>query len=73
MIAENCTRGTPLLKVKANDLDISNNAMVRYVIRSRDEDAELFVIDSYSGQISVAKQLDRETKDQLNFYVSYYL
>jgi Cadherin domain len=68
-VAENILPGTVILRVTADDLDTGQNALVRYVIKPHDKDSELFSINSHTGHISTAKNLDRELHDELTFQV----
>ncbi|RUS73770.1 hypothetical protein EGW08_018463, partial [Elysia chlorotica] len=56
-VSEDADVNSVLLKVRATDLDIGNNARIRYSILSDDRD---FNIDPEEGTITVRRKLDRE-------------
>lgn len=61
---ENATLGTPILKVSATDLDAGKNGEVEYSINRRQSDREnMFKINPETGEITVNKALDFETKE----------
>lgn len=63
-IPENATVGTAVLKVSATDADSSENGMIEYSINRRQSDKEnMFRIDPETGEITVNKALDFETKE----------
>lgn len=63
-IPENATVGTPVLKVSATDLDTGENGLIEYSINRRQSDKEnMFKIDPETGDITVNKALDFETKE----------
>ncbi|KAM3963659.1 dachsous cadherin-related 1 [Aphomia sociella] len=63
-IPENATVGTPVLKVFATDADAGENGIIEYSINRRQSDKEnMFRIDSETGEITVNKALDFETKE----------
>ncbi|KAK3923329.1 Protein dachsous [Frankliniella fusca] len=63
IVPENATVGTPVLQVFATDADAGENGQVEYAINRRQSDrAAMFKIDSATGQISVNRPLDFETK-----------
>ncbi|KAK5983570.1 hypothetical protein GCK32_004417 [Trichostrongylus colubriformis] len=64
-VDENSPVGTKVLKVKADDADSEHYGRVAYSIKN---DAKLFQIDD-QGVITVAGQLDRETKPYHRFEV----
>ncbi|XP_022814420.1 protein dachsous [Spodoptera litura] len=63
-IPENATVGTPVLKVSATDSDSGENGLIEYSINRRQSDKEnMFKIDPETGEITVNKALDFETKE----------
>ena len=58
-VSEDADVNSVLLKVRATDLDIGNNARIRYSILSDDRD---FNIDPDAGTITVRRKLDREMR-----------
>ncbi|XP_021205801.2 protein dachsous isoform X1 [Bombyx mori] len=63
-IPENATVGTAVLKVSATDSDAGDNGLIEYSINRRQSDKENnFKIDPETGEITVNKALDFETKD----------
>jgi cadherin EGF LAG seven-pass G-type receptor 1 len=54
--------GTPVVVVRANDLDSGENGRVSYSMRSSPSDDSLFSLDSSSGVLTLRSGLDRETK-----------
>ena len=63
-IPENATLGTSVLQVYAYDADSGSNGLVKYSINRRQSDKDqMFRIDSETGQISVNKPLDFESKE----------
>lgn len=64
IIPENATVGTPILKVSAIDVDSGDNGQIEYSINRRQSDKEnMFKIDPITGEITVSKVLDFETKE----------
>ncbi|XP_045768746.1 protein dachsous [Maniola jurtina] len=64
MIPENATVGTAVLKVFAIDSDAGENGLIEYSINRRQSDKEnMFKIDPETGEITVNKALDFETKE----------
>ncbi|CAH0750481.1 unnamed protein product [Diatraea saccharalis] len=63
-IAENATVGTTVLKVSATDADSGENGQIEYSINRRQSDKEnMFKIDPETGEVTVNKVLDFETKE----------
>lgn len=63
-IPENATIGTTVLRVSATDSDAGENGMMEYSINRRQSDKEnMFKIDPRTGEITVNKALDFETKE----------
>ncbi|XP_059055496.1 protein dachsous-like isoform X2 [Achroia grisella] len=63
-VPENATVGTPVMKVFATDADAGENGLIEYSINRRQSDKEnMFKIDPESGEITVNKALDFETKE----------
>ncbi|XP_008170134.1 cadherin-9 isoform X1 [Chrysemys picta bellii] len=62
---ESASLGTPLGRIKANDLDVGENAAIEYSI-SNGDGSDMFDIitdkDTQEGIITIKKQLDFETK-----------
>ncbi|XP_050668610.1 protein dachsous isoform X2 [Leptidea sinapis] len=64
MIPENATVGTTVLKVFATDSDTGENGIIEYSINRRQSDKEnMFKIDPETGEVTVNKALDFETKE----------
>ena len=59
--SQNSEKGTLVFDVNATDADIAENGQVHYVIMHGAEGK--FVINSTTGVIETAGDLDRETKD----------
>ena len=59
-ILENQPSGTTVIKVKATDRDLGQNAVVEFGMESND----LFSIDSKTGLVKALRPLDREEKDR---------
>ncbi|XP_028656704.2 protocadherin Fat 4 [Erpetoichthys calabaricus] len=64
MVAENILPGSGLLSVLASDSDEGVNGEVSYFIHQKK-----FIIDSFSGEISVIEMLDRESSPEHIFIV----
>lgn len=63
-IPENATVGTTVLKVFATDSDSGENGLIEYSINRRQSDKEnMFKIDPETGEITVNKALDFETRE----------
>ncbi|CAN9514583.1 unnamed protein product [Ophioblennius macclurei] len=60
-IEENTLTGTDVIQVFASDADDGTNGQIRFSISGGNTNSD-FRIDSVTGVISVAKQLDRETR-----------
>ncbi|XP_059821083.1 protocadherin Fat 4 [Hypanus sabinus] len=67
-ISENTLSGIDLIQVTAADLDEGTNGQVRYHIASGNLNND-FRLDSVTGVLSVAKQLDRETRPSYSLTV----
>uniref|UniRef100_A0AAV2MHD2 Protocadherin Fat 4 n=1 Tax=Knipowitschia caucasica TaxID=637954 RepID=A0AAV2MHD2_KNICA len=65
-IEENILTGTDIIQVFASDSDEGTNGQIRFSMEGGNSD---FRIDSVTGVISVAKQLDRETKSSYSLVV----
>ncbi|KAJ0050289.1 hypothetical protein NL108_014936 [Boleophthalmus pectinirostris] len=65
-IEENTLTGTDVIQVFASDADEGTNGQIRFSMSGVNAD---FRIDSVTGVISVAKQLDRETKSSYSLVV----
>lgn len=63
-VPENATVGTAVLKVSATDADAGENGEIEYSINRRQSDKEnMFRIDPKTGEVSVNRALDFETKE----------
>jgi len=67
-ISEDSPVGSPVIKVSATDLDEGLNGDLFYYL-SEGNEKEHFQIDSATGLISIAKELDREVQDQFTLTV----
>uniref|UniRef100_UPI00398F28FC protocadherin Fat 4 n=1 Tax=Pristiophorus japonicus TaxID=55135 RepID=UPI00398F28FC len=67
-ISENTLSGIDLIQVTATDFDEETNGQVRYHIAHGNLNND-FRIDSVTGVVSVAKQLDRETRPSYSLIV----
>ncbi|XP_067898848.1 protocadherin Fat 4 [Heterodontus francisci] len=67
-ISENTLSGIDLIQLTATDLDEGANGQVRYHIAHGNLNND-FRIDSVTGVVSVAKQLDRETRPSYSLIV----
>ncbi|XP_006629223.2 protocadherin Fat 4 [Lepisosteus oculatus] len=67
-IAENTLTGTDLIQVFANDADKGTNGQIRFSIVGGNGNSD-FRIDSVTGVISVARQLDREVVSSYSLVV----
>ncbi|XP_053734547.1 protocadherin Fat 4 isoform X1 [Synchiropus splendidus] len=65
-IEESTLTGTDIIQVFATDADEGTNGQIRFSISGGNAD---FRIDSVTGAISVAKQLDRETQSSYSLVV----
>ncbi len=54
--------GTPVVVVRANDLDAGENGRVSYSMRSSPSDDSLFSLDSSTGALTLRSRLDRELR-----------
>jgi len=61
-VRENAEVGERVVAIRATDADYGFNSRLAYVISSGN-DADVFTIDSYSGDITLAVCLDRESQD----------
>lgn len=61
-ITENIAVGTTVVRVAANDLDLADNAAVRYFLSASSQAAygDVFAVDEISGDVIVTGQVDRE-------------
>ncbi|XP_072515627.1 uncharacterized protein [Salminus brasiliensis] len=61
-VPENTMPGTPVMKLNASDLDAGVNGEIIYsfISHGKEKWAELFDINSFTGEITVKGQLDRE-------------
>uniref|UniRef100_A0A667XGE9 FAT atypical cadherin 4 n=1 Tax=Myripristis murdjan TaxID=586833 RepID=A0A667XGE9_9TELE len=67
-IEENTLTGTDVIQVFASDADEGTNGQIRFSIAGGNTNSD-FRIDSVTGVISVAKQLDRETRSSYSLVV----
>ncbi|XP_006629648.1 protocadherin-7b isoform X2 [Lepisosteus oculatus] len=69
-LAENSSPGTPILQLKATDLDVGVNGQIEYVFGAATESVRrLLRLDENSGWLSVLHRIDREEVSQLRFTV----
>eukprot|EP00794_Sanderia_malayensis_P015994 gene15994-17605_t len=68
---ENATIGTYVTTVRATDLDTGSNAALTYSILSTglNDSYSYFNINSTTGVVTLAKQVDYETMSKLSFFV----
>uniref|UniRef100_A0A8D3DRM0 Protocadherin Fat 4 n=1 Tax=Scophthalmus maximus TaxID=52904 RepID=A0A8D3DRM0_SCOMX len=67
-IEENTLTGTDVIQVFASDADEGTNGQIRFSISGGNSNSD-FRIDSVTGVISVAKQLDREARPSYSLVV----
>ncbi|KAL4641609.1 protocadherin Fat 4 [Arapaima gigas] len=67
-IEENILTGTDVLQVSATDADEGTNGQIRFSISGSNANGD-FRIDSVTGMISVAKQLNREARSSYSLVV----
>lgn len=67
-IEENTLTGTDVIQVFASDADEGTNGQIRFSISGGNTNSD-FRIDSVTGVISVAKQLDREARSSYSLVV----
>ncbi|XP_077987063.1 protocadherin Fat 4-like isoform X2 [Glandiceps talaboti] len=65
-IDENVNVGSFVLQVSTSDADIGNNAVISYSVVGAVSD---FSVDSTTGDITTAADIDRETKDYYSFVI----
>ncbi|NXY41029.1 PCDH7 protein, partial [Ceuthmochares aereus] len=69
-LAENSSPGTPILQLRATDLDVGVNGQIEYVFGAATESVRrLLRLDENSGWLSVLHRIDREEVNQLRFTV----
>ncbi|XP_054680650.1 protocadherin-7 isoform X1 [Grus americana] len=69
-LAENSSPGTPILQLRAADLDVGVNGQIEYVFGAATESVRrLLRLDENSGWLSVLHRIDREEVNQLRFTV----
>ncbi|XP_072190601.1 protocadherin-7 isoform X7 [Excalfactoria chinensis] len=69
-LAENSSPGTPILQLRAADLDVGVNGQIEYVFGAATESVRrLLRLDETSGWLSVLHRIDREEVNQLRFTV----
>ncbi|KAM8971584.1 protocadherin-7 isoform X3 [Sarcophilus harrisii] len=70
-LAENSTPGTPILQLRAADLDVGVNGQIEYVFGAATENVRrLLRLDETTGWLSVLHRIDREEVNQLRFSVT---
>ncbi|XP_030643540.1 protocadherin Fat 1a isoform X2 [Chanos chanos] len=72
VVVENLPGGTPVIQVKATDLDSGTNGQVAYSLDSNQESGEiveLFSINSETGWVTTLKELDREKRNKYTISV----
>lgn len=67
-VSEGAVVGTQLLRVYTSDADEALNGDVFYSLEKEHHDGQ-FTIDEATGQISLARELDRETRDNYHLTV----
>ncbi|XP_061840113.1 protocadherin-23 [Nerophis lumbriciformis] len=67
-IAEDAPKGTSLIQIQARDQDQGTNADINYSILKSNQDS-LVSVDTWSGLVSTAGDLDRETQALVWFLV----
>ncbi|CAB1455765.1 unnamed protein product [Pleuronectes platessa] len=67
-IEENTLTGTDVIQVFASDADDGTNGQIRFSVSAGNANSD-FRIDSVTGVISVAKQLDREVRSSYSLVV----
>jgi cadherin EGF LAG seven-pass G-type receptor 1 len=78
IVSEGVPIGTPILTLRATDLDSGKNSEIEYHIErvsggglsTPESDTQTFKIDSRSGMISTRMQLDRETSEVYTLIVT---
>ncbi|XP_035824585.1 cadherin-23 [Aplysia californica] len=68
-VAEDVAVGFPVTRITATDLDDGDFGTVHYALVGPDTEDGMFAIDEDTGEISVAKELDREVKALYKFEV----
>ena len=68
-VLENSPAGTSVMRVMATDADVGENAQLMFNFTSKVY-ADLFAIDSTSGEITALKSLDREKQDLYKLKIS---
>ncbi|KAM6132625.1 LOW QUALITY PROTEIN: protocadherin-7 [Pterocles gutturalis] len=69
-LAENSSPGTPILQLRAADLDVGVNGQIEYVFGQPPSPVRrLLRLDETSGWLSVLHRIDREEVNQLRFTV----
>ncbi|XP_010190906.1 PREDICTED: protocadherin-7, partial [Mesitornis unicolor] len=69
-LAENSSPGTPILQLRAADLDVGVNGQIEYVFGAATESVRrLLRLGATSGWLSVLHRIDREEVNQLRFTV----
>ncbi|XP_061442247.1 protocadherin gamma-A6-like isoform X16 [Rhineura floridana] len=69
-VKENIPRGSTVCTVRATDLDEGNNGDVNYFFKNIGETAsQIFLLDSASGEITLARNLDYEESPSYEFEV----
>ncbi|XP_072515539.1 protocadherin gamma-C5-like isoform X8 [Salminus brasiliensis] len=70
-VVENCSPGTMILTVKANDLDEDVNGKIEYSFGAHTSESvrRLLAINTETGELSVSKNLDYESSTSFEFDV----
>ncbi|KAM9314190.1 protocadherin Fat 1a isoform 2-T2 [Pholidichthys leucotaenia] len=66
-VLEDSPAGRLILQVSATDADIRSNAQISYELQG--VGSELFIIDSFTGELKTSQPLDREEQDKHKFKV----
>ncbi|XP_024115722.1 protocadherin Fat 1a isoform X3 [Oryzias melastigma] len=66
-VPEDSPAGRLILQVSATDADIRSNAQISFELQG--VGAELFIIDSDTGELKTSRPLDRETQEEHRFKV----
>lgn len=67
-ISEDAVVGSQVIRVTASDIDEDLNGDIIYYIKEGNE-GEAFKVDVTTGQVTLEKQLDRETRDRYNLQI----
>lgn len=67
-ISEDAQVGSQVIRVTASDIDEDLNGDIIYYIKEGNE-GDAFKVDMTTGQVTLERQLDRETKDKYNLQI----